>query len=159
MIKCYGCGKGFAAADVMVEWSLVRALLGEKSGVLGVYPHQHNPDNEKDYIHTDPSCLEASFSPMVETSFMWDIVADQARQIIIEEERATDPDDYPELSVEALLEDPPYCLWCKRKDSVWMHFSLAYPVSYCFGCMRFWDHDEDELERDPATGEFYVIQY
>lgn len=158
MMKCCGCGKGFAAADDAVEFTLVRALLGEKSGAVGFYPHPTNPEGEKDYVHFTPSCLEMAFSPM-ENPFMFDILAAQVRQQIYEDETARDPadDDFPEIEIDALLEDPPYCLWCKRKDTVWCHFSLGYPVYNCIVCRKLWDHDEDELEWDPAKGEYFVI--
>ncbi len=161
MLKCYGCGKGFASGSDMVEWSLVRALMGEKSGLIGVYSHPQNPENDKDYIHTDPSCLDAAFTPMSERNFMWDILADQVRQQIYEEETERDPADDPSNMYEVyeiILEDPPYCLWCKRKDTVWCNFSKGYVVHNCVVCRKLWDQEEDELEWDQEKGDYFLVE-
>lgn len=155
MNKCCGCGKVFAATNDAVEFNLVRALLGEKSEALGFYPHPSNPDGEKDYVHFTPGCLEMAFSP-VENGLMFDILADQVRQQIYEEESERDPEDYPEITISVLLEDPPYCLWCKRKDTVWCHFSRGYLIHNCITCCKLWDDDEDELIWDPAQGEYFL---
>lgn len=160
--KCCGCGKGFAAGDQVVTFRMERVLRGDKSGILGFYNnHQQlgGYGNEEmmviDHVHFAPGCLERAFSPM-ENPFMFDMLADQVRQQIYEEEAERDPAEIlPELP--ELLEDPPYCLWCKRTDTVWMHLDKSYPIYNCIACNKLWDHEEDELSWDSQRGDYFLV--
>lgn len=164
--KCCGCGKGFAAGDRVVTFRMERVLRGEKSGELGFYEASVTRDNlgvlrgsdgvEEgiDHVHFTPGCLELTFSPM-ENPFMWDMLADEVRQQIYENESEKDPDEIlPDLP--ELIENPPYCLWCKRTDTVWLNTNKGYPIYNCLACKRLWDHEEDELYWDPAMGDYFL---
>lgn len=159
--KCAGCGKGFSAGDRIVTFKMERVLKGEKSGILGYYKDNlgviqgsDGPENI-DHIHFTPGCLERTFSP-AENPFLFDIIASQIRQEIYEEERDRDPDTVlPEIP--ALLDDPPYCLWCKKVNTVWVHFSEGYPIYNCLACGKLWDHEEDELYWDPERGSYFLV--
>lgn len=160
--KCCGCGKLFVAEDQVVTFRLERVRRGEKSNLLGFYnlhryiEGQGTEETAADHVHFTPGCLERAFSP-IENPFMYDMLADQVRQQIYDEESERDPDELlPELP--ELLEDPPACLWCKRTDSVWMHLSKGYPIYNCLRCRRLWDHEEDELYWDPEKGDYYLIR-
>lgn len=162
--KCCGCGKGFAAGDQVVTFRMERVLRGEKSGVLGFYNnHQHlggyGTSEELlvvDHSHFTPGCLELTFSPM-ENPFMFDLLANEVRQKIYDEESELDPaeilPDTPEL-----LENPPFCLWCKRTDSVWAHFDKGYTIYNCLHCKKLWDHDEDELYWDSEKNDYFLVK-
>jgi hypothetical protein len=158
--KCCGCGKGFAAGDQVVTFRMEKVRRGEKSNQLGFYNNNQllAATEERlavDHVHFAPGCLELAFSP-VENPFMFDVLADQVRQQIYDEESERDPaeilPDLPEL-----LENPPYCLWCKRKDCVWAHFDKGYPIYNCLACGKLWDHEEDELYWDQEQGEYFLV--
>ncbi len=161
--KCCGCGKGFAAGESVITFRMERVLRGDKSGVLGFYNHHQylgvrNTEDPQivDHAHFTPGCLERTFSP-VDNPFMFDVLADQVRQQIYDEESEKDPSEImPDLP--ELLEDPPYCLWCKRTDTVWMHFNKGYPIYNCLSCKRLWDHEDDELYWDDQRGNYFLVR-
>lgn len=153
--KCCGCGKDFVAGDDAVEWRFVRTLQGEKSGRLGFYEHPNSPEGAGEYVHWKYGCLEKCFSP-AENPFMYDTIAAEVRKEIYEDERDYDSADIPLLM--EYNEDPPYCLWCKRKDTVWVHYDKGYIIFNCLGCMKLWDDDENELEWDAEEGDYFLAE-
>lgn len=158
-MKCCGCKKNFAAGDKVVAFYMGMALQGQKSGMLGIYetPNSLGAENESntDYVHFLPGCLEMAFSPM-ENPFLFDVLADQVRQQIYEEESERDTDFFPEMP--SLIEDPPFCIWCKRTDTVWFHTAKGYPIFNCMACQRLWDHEEDELYWDQEAGDYFLLE-
>ncbi len=166
--KCCGCGKPFAAGEKVVSFRMERVLRGERSNLLGFYKASLTRDNlgtlqgsngpaeDIDHVHFTPGCLERTFSP-VDNPFMYDMLADEVRQRIYEEESESEP---PEIipEIPELIENPPMCLWCKRTDTVWCHFDKGYPVYNCLACKKLWDHEEDELGWDPIKLEYFLVQ-
>jgi hypothetical protein len=168
--KCCGCGKPFVAGDHVVTFRMEQVRLGEKSNQLGFYnsfwylegqgaEDQNLPFGEEttgDHVHFTPGCLEKTFSP-VDNPFLYDVLANQVRQKIYDEESDREPDEIlPDLP--ELIEDPPACLWCKRTDTVWVHFPRGYPIYNCIGCSKLWDHEEDELYWDHEKGDYFLVR-
>lgn len=156
--KCCGCKADFVAGDEVLTFYMERALKGPKSGIIGFYenPNSLGTENEGnvDHVHFSPGCLELAFSP-ADNPFMFDLLAAQVRQQIYEDESQKDPIEIlPELP--GLLDDPPFCLWCKRTDSVWLHTGKQYPIFYCRVCNKLWDHDEDELVWNQEKGDYFL---
>lgn len=156
--KCCGCKKEFAAGDDVLTFYMERVLKGPKSGVIGFYqnPNSLGSENEVniDHVHFLPGCLEMAFSPP-DNPFMFDILAAQVRQQIYEEESERDPDFFPEMP--SLIEDPPFCLWCKRTDTVWFSTYKGYPIYNCLACKKLWDHEDDELYWDANAGDYFLV--
>lgn len=146
--KCCACSRNFAAGDTVITFYFQQVMRGEKSGVLGFYDHKNSPDGSVDYVHFSYACLEKCFSPM-ENPFMYDILADAVRKEIYDDEAGNDDDDMPEITVE---EDPPYCLWCKKEEAVWVHYQRDMHIYNCMQCSKLWDDEERELLWDPQRG-------
>lgn len=166
--KCCGCGKPFAAGDHVVTFRMERVLRGERSNILGFYKStlirdnvsvlygSEGPEDGIDHVHFTPGCLERTFSP-IENPFMYDMLADEVRQRIYDEESEMDPAEIlPELP--ELIENPPMCLWCKKTNTVWMHVDKGYPIYNCLACRKLWDHEEDELYWDPEKGDYFLVK-
>jgi hypothetical protein len=43
-------------------------------------------------------------------------------------------------------DEPPYCLWCKATDYVWMHQKPQGMIFCCTRCNKYWDDQEEELD-------------
>ncbi len=156
--KCCGCNKEFVAGDNVLTFYMERVLKGQKSGVLGFYESANSLGTENegniDHVHFLPGCLELAFSPP-DNPFMFDVLAEQVRQKIYEEESERDPADILPTLPEMLV-DPPYCLWCKRTDTVWLHTDKGYPIFNCLACKKLWDQDDDELCWDQEIGDYFL---
>jgi hypothetical protein len=137
--------KEFASGDTIITFYFERALKGEKSNLMGFYPHPNSPEDSTDHVHFTHSCLEKCFSP-VDNPFMYDLLADMVRQEILEDE--SDKDDFPDIEFE---DDLPYCLWCKRTDTVWMQHRVGGEILHCVACNKLWDNEEVELRWDPVN--------
>lgn len=144
--KCCACSKEFVSGDSVVTFYLEKVLAGEKSGVLGFYDDDRYPDREVDHVHFSHNCLEKCFSP-IENPFLYDTVVESIRKDIYEDE-ADSVDDIP-INID---DDPPYCLWCKREDTVWKQIQRDLHIFNCIACSRLWDQDETELIWDPQNG-------
>lgn len=149
--KCCACSREFANGDRVVTFYFEKVMRGEKSGELGFYDDNQYPDNSVDRTHFNYSCLEKCFSPM-DNPFMYDAIAEMVRKEIREDE--TDRDEY-EVSIMD-YDEPPYCLWCKREDTVWMQQQRDLHIYNCIACRKLWDQNEDELIWDPQRGYIYV---
>lgn len=149
--RCCACRQTFAAGDEVVTFYLERVLQGEKSGLPGFYEHPQSPDNSTDHVHFNYSCLEKCFSP-IENPFMYDSIADQVRREILEEEREVD-----EFAIED-VQDPPFCLWCKREDSVWLQERRGGTVYCCLVCNKLWDDEENELVWDSRRNTYVNVE-
>lgn len=142
--KCLACSKEFTIVDRVVRVNLEIVRRGEKSGLLGFYEDSQSPDDER--IHFTYSCIEKYFSP-ADNPFMYDSIAAEVRKEIYEDEKSRE-DDIPLADPD----DPPYCLWCKREDTVWMQIQRDMYIYNCLACRRLWDHNEEELTFDPQRG-------
>lgn len=147
--KCCACAKEFAAADVVISFYFEQVLQGEKSGALGFYPHKNSPADSVDHVHFNHSCLEKGFSP-AEFPFLYDSIVDMIRQEVYEE---MEFEDCP-IDIE---EDPPYCLWCKRTDTVWSQQQNGFIVLTCQPCQKIWDDEDYELTWAPENGYRRVV--
>lgn len=144
MEKCCGCSKQFVNGDVVITFYFEQVKAGDKSGALGFYEHRNSPENSVEHVHFTYGCLEKCFSP-VDNPFMYDVVAEAVRRQIWEDEKEQDPD----IPLHILdYDDPPFCLWCKREDTVWIQVQRDMRVYNCLACRRLWDHNEDELYWD-----------
>jgi len=149
--KCCACGKEFKNDEEVVTFYLERAKVGEKSGALGFYQHQSYPKDCIDRVHFSYTCLEKCFSP-ADNPFLYDSIAiklraditDDIRQEIYDEINIELEDDMPLID----LADPPFCLWCKRTDTVWIQVRNGACVYACPPCNKYWNEDEDELTQD-----------
>jgi hypothetical protein len=127
--------------DSVFAFHLESVRRGEKSGVMGFYSHSHNPSKEQEYAHAWPSCLEKCFSPEAgENGFLYDEVVHSIRQEVYEELGYDPNNDVPLDEF-----DPPFCLWCKKTDTVWMQDQMDRKVYYCTACQKYWDDEETEL--------------
>lgn len=144
--KCCACSKEFVNGDTVVTFYLERVMTGQKSGVLGFYDDTRYPDGAMDRVHFSYSCLEKCFSP-VENPFLYDVVVETVRKEIYEDEIEA-ADDIP-ITIE---DDPPYCPWCKKEDSVWKQIQRDIHIFHCVVCHKLWDQDETELVWDPQNG-------
>lgn len=152
--KCAACNKVFAYGDVVITFYFEQVMAGEKSGALGFYEHNNSPDQAVDHVHFTYSCLEKCFSPM-DNPFLYDQVAALVRQEIIDDERESFDDDLPPINVE----DPPFCLWCKREDTVWKQTSREMIIYNCIACQKLWDDEEDEMYWDMEKHTYGYVQY
>lgn len=154
MDKCIACGKSFANGDVVLTYFLEKVMAGEKSGLLGYYEHVSFTEQYVERLHFTYGCIEKAFSP-VDNPFLFDIVAESIRREIYEEEREKDEFDLPMV----IEEEPPFCLWCKREDTVWMHQRRDVHIYNCLACSKLWDHDEDEMYWDPQKADYVYVEY
>lgn len=145
--RCCACSKEFANGDQVVTFYFERVMRGEKSGELGFYEDKNYPEQTVDRVHFTYPCLEKCFSP-VDNPFMYDVIAESVRKEIYEDER--DREDYDIPLTEP--DDPPFCLWCKREDTVWMQVQRETCIYNCLACRKLWDLNEDELVWDPQRG-------
>jgi hypothetical protein len=161
--NCCGCGKSFVLGDRVLTFCIEEIKRGEKSGKPGFYTVDDSLgqrfwslEDNVDHVHYTPGCLELAFSPP-DNPFMFEMLAGQVRQQIYEEESENERDIpvMPELPV--LLEDPPFCLDCKRTDTVWTHFAKGYPIYSCIVCNILWDHEEDRLYWDPERADYFLV--
>lgn len=145
--KCCACSKEFANGDRVVSFYLEQVMAGEKSNLLGFYDDRQYADGTIDRCHFTHSCLEKCFSP-ADNPFMYDMIAMEVRKEIYEDEK-----DQSELDLRlGGDEDPPYCLWCKREESVWLNQQRDMWIFNCLACKKLWDQDETELTWDPERG-------
>lgn len=165
LLRCVACnGDLKEGAEVHRIPPTERVLLGEKSGVLGIYPQGETvPPENQDIIHHNYSCYEKYFSPM-DNPFLYDSITKEMGEMMekeireeVREELASQFEDLKEMVGQknfnfcvdcwANLEpdEPPVCLWCKRPDHVWMHQKLQGTVLCCTACNKYWDDREDEL--------------
>jgi hypothetical protein len=145
--KCCACSREFANGDRVVTFYFERVMAGEKSGALGFYEDNQYADNTVDRCHFLYQCLEKCFSPM-DNPFMYDFIAEQVRKEVYEDEKDREEFDIP-VSID---EDPPYCLWCKKEDTVWLQQQRDLWIFHCIECHKLWDQNEDELVWDPQRG-------
>lgn len=148
MDKCCACSREFANGDRVVTFYFERVLAGEKSGALGYYEDYQYTEQAVDRVHFLYPCLEKCFSP-VDNPFMYDFLADQVRREIYEDERNNDDDHDIPFQMD---DDPPYCLWCKKEDTVWLQQQRDMWIFFCNACNKLWNQDEDELVFDPQRG-------
>ncbi len=151
MDKCPGCSKAFVNGDQVIRVNLERVMAGEKSGALGFYDHQHLTRDEPERIHFSHSCIEKYFSP-IENPFYYDFLAEQVRAEIYQDEKDRDEFELPN----PMDEDPPYCLWCKKEETVWLQQQRDLWIFFCTACQKLWDQDEYELVFDPQKGYCHV---
>ena len=153
--RCCACRKQFGPGDEVVTFRLETVRRGEKSGQLGFYAHGNYPEDFEDHTHFSAGCLEKTFSPM-DNPFMYDAIADKVREEIESEIR---DEIYDELSAEFQTEDVPlyaedelpFCLWCKKTNTVWLQHRHAGIIFFCTVCQKYWDDEETELESaDPS---------
>lgn len=151
--KCCACSKDFSNGDRVVTFYFEKVSAGEKSGTLGFYDDNQYPENAVDRVHFIHGCLEKCFSP-VDNPFMYDTLAELVRQEIYEDERDHKDysDDIPTIGME---EELPFCLWCKREDTVWLQMKPDMYIYNCLACQKLWDHEENELVWDPQRG--YIV--
>ncbi len=152
--KCCACGKPFANGDLVVLFHFEQVKAGEKSGALGFYESTQSPEGEPDYVHFEYACLEKCFSPM-DNPFMYDMIAEAVRKEAWEDALEKEERDLPLF----MDEDPPFCLWCKKEDTVWMQIQRDMHVYNCLQCRKLWDHNEDELYWDPETNTYKFVEY
>ena len=145
------------------------ALLGGKSGVVGLYPHPSYQGEEEVVVHLE-QCAHQFFDP-IDNPRLYDDAMEQLRQEVVEElredlekevrkeflekfeevKRMSREDDH-EFCVECWeeLADPDpdeelMCLWCKRVDCVWTKVSHGRTVYYCETCRKYWNEEEEEV--------------
>lgn len=146
-MQCASCEGAFEDGDEVLVFYLQSARPGEKSGLLGLYEHSQYPGDTEDYIHFRYSCIEKAFSP-VDNPFLYDSIVSSIRKEVeadIREEVETEldiQDDLPQL----YEEDPPLCIWCKRRDTVWVQYRLGGIFYFCPPCHKMWDDEENEVE-------------
>lgn len=150
MERCIACGRPFAKGDDVVTFRLERVRAGEKSDALGFYDHPSSPNQEEERVHFNYSCLEKGFSP-ADNPFLYDSVVASIRQEIYEDEKEVDHDLPP------IDEDPPFCLWCKREDTVWMQIQRDMYIYNCLACQKLWDHNEEEMYWDHERGQYIPV--
>jgi hypothetical protein len=143
--KCIACSKEFVLGDRVVTFRLERVLRGEKSGQVGFYEDNQSPEDE--HVHLTYQCLEKCFSP-ADNPFMYDTIAAAVRKEIYEDEQEREELDIPLADPD----DPPFCLWCKREDTVWLQIQRDMYIYNCLACHKLWDHNEDELVWDDQRG-------
>ena len=153
--RCCACRKEFAAGDTIITFFFERVLQGEKSNLPGFYPHPNSPEgpDEAERVHFNYSCLEKCFSP-ADNPFMFDIIAEQVRREILEDEQEFN-DDFPIVEFD---DDPPYCLWCKRKDTVWLQVRMGGNILTCLACGKLWDDEEHEVVWDATRGIYVDVE-
>lgn len=146
--KCCACRKEFKDGEEVVTFYFERTKIGEKSGLVGFYAHPNYPDDSIERVHFTHQCLEKCFSPM-DNPFLYDSIVHKIRSEVEEDLRQ---EIYDEISIEfdediviPDVDDPPYCLWCKRRDSVWIQIRNQGYFYACTACNKYWDQDENEL--------------
>ena len=116
-----------------------------------------------DFVHHNHRCYEKYFSP-VDNPFLYDAIAklvetekeEQIREEIREELRdrfdtikEMISDHQFNFCVDCWAnldeDEPPYCLWCKSPDNVWMHQKPQGMILCCTACNRYWNDQEEEL--------------
>lgn len=118
--------------------------------MLGFYEHPNSPQDSTEHVHFAYNCLEKCFSP-VDNPFMYDALAAIVREEVMEDMACEE--DFPEYE-----EDLPYCLWCKKTDTVWVQRRLTGEILTCVACNKLWDIEETELRYDPAKGEYIELR-
>lgn len=155
--RCCACLKPFEAGDQVVSFYLEHIRRGEKSGQLGFYQHENYPEENTDHVHFRASCLEMCFSP-VDNPFLYDAIVDKVRKDVESDIR---DEIYDQVCAEYGVDDPPqypleedelpFCLWCKKTNTVWMQQKTGGVIFYCAGCQKWWDEEENELENGQAA--------
>lgn len=157
--KCLACGREFQHGEAVVAFCYEQAQKGTKSGLIGFYSHPHygredeGNNNYTEHVHFTHSCLEKCFSP-ADNPYYYDQVVQAIRKEVeadirdeIYDELSAEYDDMPRVRVE---EDPPFCLWCKREDTVWLQERRTGCVFFCTVCQKYWDDQENELDNAAA---------
>jgi hypothetical protein len=161
--KCGHCNKAFLDTDAVQPLPApMRVRMGQKSGQLGLYPHEAFSESEIVVLHY-PSCFIA-YANIEENPYLYDQLyaewhsemEDQLNEEMKERYREKFDrvrkqvaDGNFNFCVECfdLLEDPPplMCLWCKKKDAVWTQTRDTGEVHFCARCHRYWNDQEEEL--------------
>lgn len=148
--KCCACNKPFIEGEDVVTFYMEKAKIGEKSGQLGFYAHPSYPKDYIDRVHFTYSCLEKCFSP-ADNPFLYDSIVlkirqettDDIRQEVYDEINIEFEDDFPKIPD---IDDPPFCLWCKRRETVWIQIRTNGCIYACTSCNKYWDEEENEIE-------------
>jgi hypothetical protein len=169
-MRCAACRVEFKHGDeVQRVPPIERALRGEKSGVLGIYPM--SPEvavEDQDLLHNNYSCYEQYFSPL-DNPFMYDALAkvvecekegeiyDEVREdfttkfeMVKEMVGEQNFNFCVECWADLEVKEPPVCLWCKSPDFVWLHEKLQGTILCCTRCGKYWDDQEEELFFPPS---------
>lgn len=135
-----------------------RAHLGQKSGILGVYPDKGFEGVEEDFVHYPHCCMEY-FDPEG-NPYIYDQRRDELEENLREEIREEFNEQFEQVkeflgennwnfcvncwdSVQE--EEPLMCIFCKRHECVMELKKLSGTVYYCMLCQRWWDENEQEL--------------
>lgn len=145
---CAACRKPFADGDDAVTFYFEKAKIGEKSGILGFYTHPNYPGDYIDRIHFNYACVEKCFSP-ADNPFMYDVIVNKIRLEVTDDIRQ---EAYDEINIELEdgfpdIDDPPFCLWCKKREPVWIQIRSNGYIYTCTACQKYWDQDENELDQ------------
>jgi hypothetical protein len=161
---CVACRKQFHDGDQVQRLPPLEEIRrGEKSGLLGAYPLDNTPEDDQDLVHHDFGCYEIFFSP-ADNPFLFDAIVKQVEEAReseirdeIRDELATKFEEVKEMISERNFnfcvdcwanldeDEPPYCLWCKDTQYVWMHQTPQGMILCCTRCNKYWNDQEEEL--------------
>jgi hypothetical protein len=153
--KCCACSKAFQDGDEVLTFYIEKSKRGSKSGMIGFYSHPNYPKDYIDRSHFTAACLEKCFSP-ADNPFLYDTIVakiraettEDIRQEIYDDMDLELDDEFPDMPD---IDDPPFCLWCKGPESVWVQIRSSGYLYACTKCNKYWDQDENEI--DLATGQ------
>jgi hypothetical protein len=156
--KCCACSGNIEAEDDVYTFYLERCKRGEKSGLLGLYPHPKNPNRELTHVHIDKMCLEKFAGPdgcKQHYDLLMKALREEAREDVYLEVRQDILEEYgleeEDVPVPEFIMDPddlPNCIFCKRRP-VWHQELVGGRITYCPACQEFWD--DEEFSVDPNT--------